>query len=87
LKSNHISYKNTTMNTHVLNTWPNNDISKSIVKSILWSTNIELPNEKIMQLSQIYIKKKYYQIKHGIETSSLIDFDGININKSTWINE
>jgi hypothetical protein len=84
-----LSYKlqNTTMNTHVLNTLPNNFISKPIVKSILWSTNIELPNEKIVQLSQIYILFYFCQIKHDIKTLGLIDIDGININKSTWINE
>jgi len=44
LKSNHVGYKNTSMNTHILNTMPENDIPEPIMKSMFQSTNIELAN-------------------------------------------
>jgi len=82
LKSNHIGYKNTTMNTHVLNKMPKIDISKPIMRLMFQSTNIKLADvEHCTNITNLHEQKMYNAIDHVIETSSLIDFNGININQ------
>jgi hypothetical protein len=82
LKSNHIGYKNTSMNTHVLNTILENGIPEPIMKSMFQSTSIELANaEHCTNITYLHQQKKYDETKHVIETLSLIDFDGIDINQ------
>jgi hypothetical protein len=82
LKSNHIGYKNTSMNTHVLNTMLENDTPKPIMRSMFQSTNIEPANaEHCTNIMDLHQQKKYNETKHVIETLILIDFDGIDINQ------
>jgi hypothetical protein len=46
------------------------------------SKNVELANvEHCTNITYLHKQKKYNEIEHVIETSCLIDFDGININE------
>ncbi len=61
---------------------PKNDIPELIMRSMFQSTNVELANAKhSMNIIDLHEQKKYNEIEHVIETSSLIDFDGIDINE------
>jgi len=69
------------MNMDVLNMLPKNDIPKPIMRSIFQSTNVELVDfEHFMNIIKLRQQKKYNEIEHVIETSGLINFDGIDIN-------
>jgi hypothetical protein len=82
LKMNHIGYKNITMNMDNLNILLENDISKPIMRSMFQSTNIELANvEQCTNITDLHQQKRYNEIEHVIETSGLLDFNGININE------
>jgi hypothetical protein len=90
LKSNHVGYKSTTINTNDLNMLPNNNIPYHILRSIFKSTNIELANVEhrtnIIDLHKQMNKCKMNQtnkldIEQIMETFSLINFDGIYINQ------
>jgi hypothetical protein len=70
------------MNTHVLNTILENGILQPIMRSMFQSTSIELVNAKhCTNITDLHQQKKYDETKHVIETLSLIDFDGIDINQ------
>jgi len=70
------------MNMDVLNILPKNDIPKQIMKSMFKSTNFELANVKhCTNIIDLHHQKKYNEIEHVIETSSLVYFDGIDINE------
>jgi hypothetical protein len=79
---NHIGYKNITMNMDNLNTLPENDIPKPIMRSMFQSTNVELANvELCTNITKLHQQKRYNEIEHVIEISCLIDFNGIDINE------
>jgi hypothetical protein len=59
-----------------------NDIPKPIMRLMFQSTNIELANAKhCTNITYLHQQKRYNEIEHVIKTSSLINFNGIEINQ------
>ncbi len=69
------------MNMNVLRTLLDSDIPKSIMSSMFQFINVESANTKhCTNITYLHPQKKYNKIQHVIETSSLIDFDCMDIN-------
>ncbi len=70
------------MNTHIIESLPHNNIQETIIMSIFQSSNIYFVDvEHHTNIINLHEEKNVNDNENVIETSRLIDFDGINIDQ------